>query len=176
MSSIAFVGIGGQGIVFAAEVLAEILFNHGYYVAQLQSYGAEVRGGSVLTYVVFDREPIDNPFIDSFDIVMVLHEGGLRRWCRYVEKSKLAIVDEDLVSYRRENALVYPIVKKSIEQKVHGAENIVAVGIALKLFPIDIELDRALEVLKGKRNVEKNVRALKIGFEIGKEIAEKIKR
>ncbi len=165
--SIAFLGRGGQGIVFAANSLSEILFNSGYYVSQLQSYGAEVRGGSVIAYTVFDREPIENPFIESFTLAVVIHEYGVKRWVRHLENSNLVVVDRDLVKTRIGNTLEAPLSSKAIEHDVYKALNMVALGLALGIGVVEVDDNVVEDVLRGKKGFEINYKAYKLGKSIG---------
>ncbi len=168
--SIAFLGRGGQGIVFAANTLSEILFKSGYYVSQLQSYGAEVRGGSVLAYTVFDREPIVNPFIESFTVAVVLHEYGVKRWVRHLENSQLVIVDSELVKTRLENTVEAPLSRKAIEHGVYKVLNMVALGLVLGMGVVEVD-ERVVEgVLRGRKGFELNYKACRLGRSIGFDI------
>ncbi|NPA97069.1 MAG: hypothetical protein GXO32_05655 [Crenarchaeota archaeon] len=171
MRSIAFLGRGGQGIVFAGEVIAETLFEQGLYVAQLQSYGAEVRGGSVLSYVVFDRDRVENPFIESFSLAIVLHEAGMRRWMKHLEGSDLVILDE-LVSAELRNAVKLPISRVCVEKGVLGRENVVAIGVIAASGVLDPSVVE--RVLSRKRGFEKNIEALKLGLELGRDVADRV--
>ncbi len=166
-------GRGGQGIVFVGEVLAEALFEQGMYVAQLQSYGAEVRGGSVLSYVVFDKDVIENPFVESFDVAIVLHEAGLKRWMKHLERSSIVVVD-DLVGVSIPKARKLPIARTCSEKGLIGRENMVALGIVLASRVIDLEV--AKSVLKKRKGFNENMKALELGLELGKEISEELSR
>ncbi len=173
--SIAFLGRGGQGIVFAGTVLSEIMFEMGYYVSQLQSYGAEVRGGTVIAYVVIGREPIENPFIESFDIAVVLHEDPLRRWSSHIKGSRIVIVDGDLVRTRYENMVEAPLSRRAVENNVYQSLNMVALGLVLGLGIIDADRDIVDKVLRKKKNYEVNKRSVEIGYEIAQSIKDTIK-
>ncbi len=170
--SIAFLGVGGQGIVFVAEVLSEALFRQGKYVAQLQSYGAEVRGGTVLAYVVVDDEPIDNPFIEGFTIALILHKSVLSRWQSHIRNSQYVFADRDLVGDVTESigkpVVLVPIYRVSMENSVSGSENIVALGFTYGTKLVS-ELDPAIvyEVLNRKAGAEKNIKAFRVGLELG---------
>ncbi len=167
--SIAFLGRGGQGIVFAAEVVAETFFRMGMYVAQMQSYGAEVRGGSVLAYVVVDEKPIENPFVESFSIAIALHDAGVRRWRRHVENTAIVLYDSDLAKSLEGlgNAIPIPIARKCMERGVGGRENIAAIGLLTNLV---IDRGTVVEILKIRKDFEKNLRALEIGIELSRGI------
>jgi len=173
--SIAFAGRGGQGLVFAATLLANTLFKQGYYVAQLQSYGAEVRGGSVLAYVVASDMPIENPFVDSFTLFIALHEAGVKRWLKLAQQSSIVILNRDLVETKTfPNTIVLPITRKVEEAGARGRENIAALGILAALGVARNEL--LIEVLRRQKEFEKNRIAYKAGYALGLEISSRVER
>lgn len=92
--SAGILGRGGQGVVYAATKLAGILHSMGYNVAQVQTYGAEVRGGSVLAYVVFDRGKLVNPYRRRLDAVVVLSGTDVPELRETLEESFLVVVDD----------------------------------------------------------------------------------
>jgi len=167
--SIAFIGAGGQGIVFAAQLLAETLFEWGLYVAQLQSYGAEVRGGSVLAYVVFDEEPIEDPYIYRHTVAVVLHEIGLRRWRRHAEEASKVLYDRDLVKTPATTWIPVPITRRCIDAGVHGSENVAAAAIALGMAGRDM-VERLRSIVARRPRAEQNLRAIDVGLELLREL------
>ncbi|HOB15791.1 MAG TPA: 2-oxoacid:acceptor oxidoreductase family protein [Defluviitoga sp.] len=78
------VGEAGQGIILMGSILAKALVKEGYWVAQSQHYGAQVRGGISYCDTLFDIEPIDYPLADSFDILYLMHGIG----SNHIEKLK----------------------------------------------------------------------------------------
>ena len=159
-SSAALLGMGGQGVVYAVTTLANALFKSGYYVSQLQSYGAEVRGGSVLAYVVFSKEPIENPFIDSFNYIAVLHPAGLKRWGRLVEGSKVVIVNEDLIPKEliKDSWIKIPLTKLAPTR-----ESMAALGCLAALGVVD--LSNLINALPYSKFKEDNEKAIRKGYE-----------
>ena len=173
MGSVAFAGRGGQGLVFAATVLANTLFRKGLYVAQLQSYGAEVRGGSVLAYVVFSAKPIENPFLEGFTLFLALHEAGLKRWRKLAEGSSIVVADSELVHSPIAGAVKAPLSSKVVEIGAPGRENVAALGLVAALGIAD--RDSVLEELSRHRDFEKNRIAFEAGYRVGLELAPKVK-
>jgi len=162
--SVGLMGRGGQGILFATTVLANALFNSGYYVAQLQSYGAEVRGGSVLAYVIYSTERIENPFIESFNTLVMLHDVKIEAWKRITESSRIVIADEDLVKNPPPHAIRLPLIRVATEGGVSGKENVVALGCLAGMSVVSLE---ALErVIPKGRDAGKNISALRLGYEL----------
>jgi indolepyruvate ferredoxin oxidoreductase beta subunit len=56
VTNILLVGVGGQGIVLASEILAEAFMLAGYDVKKSEIHGMSQRGGSVVSHVRFGRE------------------------------------------------------------------------------------------------------------------------
>jgi 2-oxoglutarate ferredoxin oxidoreductase subunit gamma len=160
--AIAIAGRGGQGVVLAATLLARAVFRKGLYVAQLQSYGAEVRGGAVVAYVVLSKQPIENPYPENYDLVIALHEAGVARRRNEILSSKVIVADEDLVKpVPKDNVVQVKIVKS-------GTPNMVALGIIAAFIPaITEELRKEISKLW---NAEENLRSFDTGIRIGVEL------
>ncbi len=166
--SIILAGIGGQGIVFATTVLAQALYRQGYYVSQLQSYGAEVRGGAVIGWVVYSEDPIECPFIDEFDIMVLLHQDGYRECCKKNLRSSFVVSDEDLVPNPPQNSLRIPMNREAEMHGCMGLTNIVALGVLSALGYVSEQSLR--ETIEGMKGAQKNLKALEIGLSIGRRI------
>ncbi len=154
-------GIGGQGIVYATTLLAKALFLQGHYVAQLQSYGAEVRGGAVIGWVVYSKHPIIAPFTDTFDLVLVLHQKALEEIKKRGYTYTKLVAESDLVSSTVEAHYRYPIYRVARETGLEGSENIIALGV---LAGHGIVSREVLRNLVGSD--EKNTRALEEGVRL----------
>ncbi|RLI03233.1 pyruvate ferredoxin oxidoreductase [Candidatus Bathyarchaeota archaeon] len=58
MNEIRFHGMGGQGAVMGALMLAEAAFNEGKYAQKIPVYGGMRRGGDVTVFLRLDDKPI----------------------------------------------------------------------------------------------------------------------
>lgn len=56
VTNILLVGVGGQGILLASEILAEAFMNAGFDVKKSEIHGMSQRGGSVVSHVRFGSE------------------------------------------------------------------------------------------------------------------------
>ncbi|MCD6085121.1 MAG: 2-oxoacid:acceptor oxidoreductase family protein [Desulfurococcales archaeon] len=162
--SVGLVGRGGQGILFATTILANALFNSGYYVAQLQSYGAEVRGGAVLAYVIYSTERIENPFTESFDSLVMLHDVKIEAWEKIIVSSRVVIADEDMVRGPPPHAVRLPLIKVAAERGLSGKENVVALGCLAGIGVVG--LDALQKVIPRGRDSSGNLAALRLGYEL----------
>ena len=162
--SIAVAGVGGQGIVFAVTVLADALFREGYNVVQIQSYGAEVRGTPVIAYLVYSDKPIESPFIEKFDIMIVLHSKSMR-YINNLSENGLLIVNSDLVDVKR-NALKAPLQSRAEEVRLRELVNMVMLGYLAKIGVV--RLESLIEAIRAiGRGVEANEKAIMAGYNIG---------
>ena len=164
--SILIAGIGGQGIVFASTVLARALYRQGYYVSQLQSYDAAVRGTPVIAWVVYSDRPITCPFVEEYENMVVLHQDGYRECVKKGFKSDCVIVDEDLVPNPPPKSITLPMNREAEKHGCRGLVNIVALGVLSKLGYVDEMSLR--EVLSTMKNAEMNLKALNIGLNLVK--------
>jgi len=64
MKNILLVGVGGQGIILASEVLSEVALESGYDVRKSEVHGMAQRGGSVSSHVRFGKE-VKSPLIEK---------------------------------------------------------------------------------------------------------------
>jgi len=75
MQEIRLHGRGGQGVRFAARILARALFLSGYQTQDFAIYGAERRGAPVTSFVRFDVKPIlERGYIFEPDTAVLLDE------------------------------------------------------------------------------------------------------
>ena len=59
--SVVFSGFGGQGALFAGQLLTYAALERGKHVTWIPSYGPEMRGGTAHCTVVISDEPIGSP-------------------------------------------------------------------------------------------------------------------
>jgi len=94
-----FHGRGGQGVVTAADILAVAAFKEGYWTLSFPMFGAEKRGGPVVSYLrisegkIYDRDEIYEPdYVVVLDPTLVGKDviTGLKGWliANYPDKEK----------------------------------------------------------------------------------------
>ena len=76
--NVLIVGIGGQGVLKASQILSEALVRRGYDVKQSEVHGMAQRGGSVVSEVRFGKEvfsPVAGQTEADFVVVLEDNEG-----------------------------------------------------------------------------------------------------
>ncbi len=95
----ALVGVGGQGIVLASDLLAAVGLAAGLDVKKTDSLGMSQRGGSVVSFVRWGEEvrsPL--PAAGSCDVLVALEKLEAARGASLVRPGGLAVVNDHAIS------------------------------------------------------------------------------
>jgi 2-oxoglutarate ferredoxin oxidoreductase subunit gamma len=90
-------GFGGQGLLFAGQVLARAALAEGREVCWIPSYGPEMRGGTAACTVIVGDEPIGSPVADRLDALVALNPPSLARYVPLLAPGGLLVVNDSLV-------------------------------------------------------------------------------
>ncbi|MCD6463402.1 MAG: 2-oxoacid:acceptor oxidoreductase family protein [Thermotogae bacterium] len=171
--TIRIVGIGGQGSVLAAVVLAEALMMEGNWVVQSQSYGAQVRGGLSYADVLYSRFPIEYPIAETIDILYCMHEIGLKAFLNALAKNGILIIDSNNVSsiprdtlHITKKILNLPLTKLAEELGDARIANMVGLGVLAKATKI-VSMGNLVEAMKKHVRpgyISMNTKAIEKGF------------
>ena len=88
------VGVGGQGIILASDILGEAALAAGYDVKKTDTLGMAQRGGSVVSHVRIANQ-VWSPLIKEgeVDILVAFEKLEAARWGYYLRPGGLAIVN-----------------------------------------------------------------------------------
>jgi 2-oxoglutarate ferredoxin oxidoreductase subunit gamma len=90
-------GFGGQGLLFAGQVLARAAIRDGLEVFWIPSYGPEMRGGTASCTVIVADAEIGSPVVDRYDAAVVMNAPSLAKFAPRVADGGLLIVNTSLV-------------------------------------------------------------------------------
>ena len=90
-------GFGGQGILFAARVLAQAALLEGREVLWIPSYGPEMRGGTASCTVIAADRPIGSPIVDRATGAVVLNPPSMARYAPLVVSGGVLVVNTTLI-------------------------------------------------------------------------------
>ncbi len=92
--NIMVVGTGGQGVMTAAEILAEAAIDNGYDVKKTEVAGMAQRGGVVTSHVRFGPKVV-SPVITpgTADIVLAFEAAEAMRWVSYLKPGGVVMVN-----------------------------------------------------------------------------------
>jgi len=88
------VGVGGQGVVLASNILSEAALADGYDVKKTDTLGMAQRGGSVISHVRL-ADKVFSPLIKAgeVDIIVAFEKLEAARWSHYLRPGALAIIN-----------------------------------------------------------------------------------
>jgi 2-oxoglutarate ferredoxin oxidoreductase subunit gamma len=96
--SVVFAGFGGQGLLFAGQVLARAAIKDGLEVFWIPSYGPEMRGGTAACTVIVSDHQIGSPVPDQFDAAVAMNLPSLRKFGARVAPGGLVLINTSLVT------------------------------------------------------------------------------
>ena len=97
-TSIVIAGFGGQGVLFAGQLLAYAGMDAGQHVTWIPSYGPEMRGGTANCTVIISDEAIGSPIVSRPDVAIVLNEPSYEKYADVVKPGGLLVVNSSLVT------------------------------------------------------------------------------
>ncbi len=168
-------GFGGQGALFAGQLLAYGALAEGRYVTWIPSYGPEMRGGTANCTVIISDEEIGSPLTRHPTAALVLNLPSFNRFEPLVKKGGILIVNSSLVTTRsqREDIRVEYVPANDIaaELGVVQLANVVMVGVLIAATGMlkPETLDQVLEEHISARHRDKlplNKQALRRGMEL----------
>jgi 2-oxoglutarate ferredoxin oxidoreductase subunit gamma len=179
-----FAGFGGQGVMFAGQVVAYAAMDTGKEVTWIPSYGPEMRGGTANCTVVVADEEIGSPLVNNPPAIVVMNLPSLDKYEPLVKAGGVLVVNASMVDrdVQREDVTSVAVPCNEIAETLGDRRmaNIVATGALLALLPV-LKLDDIEAALtahmpgRHKHLLPKNFEALHRGAEFAKEHARKAK-
>lgn len=177
-------GFGGQGVMFAGQVLSYAAMDVGRDVTWIPSYGPEMRGGTANCTVVIADEEIGSPLVQNPPAMIVMNLPSLDKYESMVKPGGVLIVNSSMVDrdVARNDITWVSLPCNEIAEEAGNRRmaNMVATGALLALLPV-LSLEEIEAALKAhmpgrhKDLLPKNVDALKRGVEFAKKNAHKAK-
>jgi len=133
-------GTGGQGIVLAGRIIANVAFKSGFNVRESEIHGMSQRGGTVTGHVRFGKV-VYSPTIPlgQADSMLALEELEALRYCHYLKKNALIILNARRVLPVALPEEQYP---KDVEERLKNK--------GYRVFKVQARWQRSLEAQKLK--------------------------
>lgn len=174
-TSIVIAGFGGQGVLFAGQLLAYAGMDADRHVTWIPSYGPEMRGGTANCTVIISDEPIGAPLVSNPDIAMVLNQPSFDKYNPLVRPDGLLVVNSSIVSEKSERTDLETVfvAANAIAEEFGSVKmlNMAAVGAVIRRRPVldkkIIEQALADHLPSTKAHLlEANLQVLDRGYEI----------
>jgi indolepyruvate ferredoxin oxidoreductase beta subunit len=146
------VGVGGQGTLLTSRILGKTALEAGYDVKLSEVHGMAQRGGSVVTYVRYDKK-VNEPTVEegSVDLLLAFEKLEALRYAHFLKKDGVLIVNdcridpmtvtigvaeypENIIETLKEEHTVYTVDGNAIAAKLGNTKvlNCVVLGLAAK--------------------------------------------
>jgi 2-oxoglutarate ferredoxin oxidoreductase subunit gamma len=130
-------GFGGQGVIFAGQLLARAGLEEGKSVVWTPSYGPEMRGGESQCSVIISSSAIGSPVVAEPDAAILMDRAAAGKFARGVKSGGLLLINSSLVPRppRRGDVECVSVAANEIAERIGGVQvaNLVLVGALLEL-------------------------------------------
>jgi 2-oxoglutarate ferredoxin oxidoreductase subunit gamma len=170
-------GFGGQGVLFAGQVITYAAMDVGKVVTWIPSYGPEMRGGTANCTVVIADEEIGSPLVQNPPLAIALNLPSFDKYETTLKAGGTLIVNQSMVDRgaKRSDINVIMVPCNEIAEEIGDRKltNMVAVGALASALPeVTLQdLEKALEghlPARHKRLLPSNFEALRRGYEHAK--------
>lgn len=175
-TSIIIAGFGGQGVLFAGQLLAYAGMDSGRHVTWIPSYGPEMRGGTANCTVIISDNLIGAPLVSRPDIAVALNLPSFEKYEPLVKADGLLVVNSAIVDAKTERddveAVYVPANDIAEEMGSTKMLNMAALGAMLARRPV-LEPEEVQEALRGHlpegkaHLLEANFQVLQRGYDVG---------
>ncbi len=173
-----FSGFGGQGALFAGQLLAYAGMADGLQVTWIPSYGPEMRGGTAHCTVIVSEEEIGAPIIREPGAAVVLNLPSMKKYEPLVKADGILVVNKSLIETQsdRDDIRVLYVPASDIATELGNPRmaNMVLLGALIEATGI-VEPETLLEQLeehiseRQRKWVEPNREALQRGAELARQ-------
>ncbi len=169
-------GFGGQGILFAGNLLAQAGMEAGLHVTFLPVYGPEMRGGTCNCTVVLSDREIASPVVTRPSALLTMNRPSFEKFVPRLKHRGLAVVNRSLVpealaeGFPDRKFLFIPADELAEEEGFPGLGNMAALGALVavsRVVPPEKVLSGLKAILPPERAhlLEPNRRVFRRGYE-----------
>jgi 2-oxoglutarate ferredoxin oxidoreductase subunit gamma len=133
-------GFGGQGVLFAGQLLSYAALGEGKETTWIPSYGPEMRGGTANCTVVISDEEIGSPMVRNPQAVIVMNLPSLDKYESTLKPGGLLVINSSIIERHttRKDVKVVEIPANEIAEELGDKRmtNMVLLGGLLGNLPI----------------------------------------
>jgi 2-oxoglutarate ferredoxin oxidoreductase subunit gamma len=173
-------GLGGQGVILCGSIIGKAAAIYGgKHATLIQAFGPEARGSACSAQVLVADDPIGYPYVKQPDMLVLMSQDAYTQFLPQLKAGGMILFESELVKPEGlpEGVRAYgiPATRFAEELGRRMVLNIVMVGFfagVTGLVPFEAVEKAVLDsVPKGTEDL--NMRALRKGFEYGKELMAK---
>ncbi|HSG25874.1 MAG TPA: 2-oxoacid:acceptor oxidoreductase family protein [Anaerolineales bacterium] len=177
-TSIIISGFGGQGTLFAGQLLTYAALDCGKHCTWIPSYGPEMRGGTAHCTVIISEEEIGSPIVRNPDVVLAMNLPSLDKYEPLIKAGGVMIANQSLINreIERNDITTLFIPGNDIAEGLGSSRttNMVMAGAMLELtsvLPLDAvknALDQHIPA-RNRKYLELNYEAMEVGAKFARE-------
>ncbi|MBO7369838.1 MULTISPECIES: 2-oxoacid:acceptor oxidoreductase family protein [unclassified Campylobacter] len=179
MNQLRFVGVGGQGVILAGEILAAAKIAKGGYGVKASTYTSQVRGGPTKVDIILDDNEILYPYANDgeIDFMIATAQSGYNLYKSDVKEGGIVVIEPNLVKPTdedRKKFKIYEIPIITIAKYEVGnviTQSVVALAIAVeftKCMEANVVKEEMLSTVPEKTKAV-NEKAFDLGTKYAKE-------
>lgn len=165
-------GLGGQGILTLGKIMGQALaLDHGYFVAQTQSYGPEARGGASRSDLVISSSAISYPKTINLDLLVALSQEACNKFFTNLKSDGALVVDTSMVAQTPTNIFLgLPFTDMARKVGLVQTTNIVTLGALTHFLPFmkAASVRKSLKSVLPPKIIDINIKAFNSGFNAAK--------
>jgi 2-oxoglutarate ferredoxin oxidoreductase subunit gamma len=139
-TEVIFAGFGGQGVLFAGQLLAYAALDAGKEVTWIPSYGPEMRGGTANCTVIVADEEIGSPLVRNPKAAIVMNLPSLDKYEPMVAAGGVLIANSSLTNREaeRDDLVCVFLPANEIAEEIGNKRliNVVMLGALLAKLPV----------------------------------------
>jgi 2-oxoglutarate ferredoxin oxidoreductase subunit gamma len=139
-TEIIIAGFGGQGVLFAGQLLAYAAMDEGLEVTWIPSYGPEMRGGTANCTVIISDQEIGSPMVRHPSAIIAMNRPSLDKYEPTLRADGLLVANASLIDRpaNRTDIKAVFIPANDIAEKIGDKRmtNMVLIGCLLANLPV----------------------------------------
>ena len=144
-------GFGGQGVLFAGQVIAYAAMDSGKEVTWIPSYGPEMRGGTANCIVIVSTKKVSSPIVSKFDSAILLNQPSLEKFDHEIKSGGFLLCEQSTIispSTRTDiETLVIPATALAVKLGKKQVANMILLGAYLERKPI-VTIENVVKALR----------------------------
>ncbi|MDD3344076.1 MAG: 2-oxoacid:acceptor oxidoreductase family protein [Sulfurospirillaceae bacterium] len=174
-----FVGVGGQGVILAGEILAVAKIKEGGYGVKASTYTSQVRGGPTKVDILLDETEILFPYANEGEIEFMIATAqvSFNNFKSGVKEGAIIVIEPNLVTVSEEDRKKWRIIEIPLitiaKEEVGNVitQSVVALAITVEMtqvLPHDLVRQVMLSKVPEKVHPDNN-KAYDLGVKYAKE-------
>ncbi len=139
-TEIIIAGFGGQGVLFAGQVMAYAALDNNMEVSWIPSYGPEMRGGTANCTVIISDDEIGSPTVRNPKAALVFNLPSFDKYEPLVVPGGVLVANQSLVDrdFQRKDLTAIMIPANDVAEDIGSKKltNMVMLGALLQALPV----------------------------------------